>query len=66
MVVKIERAWKQATGGGVEGWKEIDEGVAARELANAHGDEAVARLKDRGKLETRFAEYRMVVAEADA
>ncbi len=56
--MKIERAWK-LSGGVLDHWKEIDEDRANRDLANAHGDNAVKKLKEKKKLETRFAEYRI-------
>ncbi len=58
MGTKIERAWKGKQGG-LEGWNEISEDRANRDLANAHGDNAVEKLKKEKKLETRFAEYRV-------
>lgn len=53
--MSIERAWNEQTG---KTWKEITEDRANRELANAHGDNAVAKLKKEGYLITRFADYR--------
>lgn len=57
--MKIERAWKNAATNTLEQWKEIDEDRASRDLANAHGDNALEKLKEKKKLETRFAEYRV-------
>ena len=56
--MKIERAWlgKQ---GALEEWKEIDEDRANRELANAHGDNAVKKLKEKGELQTQYAHYKI-------
>jgi hypothetical protein len=56
--MKIERAWKCT--GGLEAWQEITEERAGMDLANAHGDKAVEKLTTEKKLETRFAEYRIV------
>jgi hypothetical protein len=57
--MKIERQWFD-TKGNLEIAKEITEDRANRELANAHGDNAVIKLEKEGKLETRFAVYTLV------
>lgn len=60
--MKIERAWKTSgkTGEqGTEEWKEISEERAGMDLALAHGNNAVEKLKAEKKLETRFGEYRV-------
>jgi len=56
--MKIERAWKNQKGQ-IEEWKEITEDMANRELANAHGDNAIKKLNESKTLNTRFAEYRI-------
>jgi hypothetical protein len=59
----IERAWYKREKDGTkktEEYKEITEDRASRELANAHGDDAVDKLKKAGKLETQYAYYRVV------
>ena len=53
----IERKWNP-TNNKPESWKEIDEDRANRELANAHGDNAVEKLKEAKELKTRFETYR--------
>lgn len=58
--MKFERQWFGQPGKGDDPWKEIDEERAARDLANAHGDKAVEKLKKEKKLETRFGRYRIV------
>jgi hypothetical protein len=55
----IERSWIGASKT-LEQAKEIDEDRAQRELANTHGDNALEKLKKEKKLETRFAQYRIV------
>jgi len=57
MKTKFERAWIGKLGN-LEPWKEISEDRAARECANAHGDDATKKLKGGETLETRFAHYR--------
>ena len=58
--MKIERQWK-GKGGKADGpWKEIDEDRANRDLANAHGDSAVEKLKKEKTLETQYGNYRVV------
>ena len=56
MATKIERAWKNKNGS-LETSKEISEDRANRELANAHGDQAVVKLKKEKRFETRFGVY---------
>lgn len=59
--MKIERSWKNAQPGKKnDPWTEISEDRANMDLANAHGDNAVEKLKKEKKLETRFANYRIV------
>jgi hypothetical protein len=61
--MKFERAWKVTGKTGEEGteeWKEIDAERASMDLANAHGDKAVDKLKAEKTLSTRFAEYRVI------
>ncbi len=60
----IERSWYGAKKPGQEGkasdpWKEITEDRAKRELANAHGDGALAKLTEKKELETQYAKYRI-------
>jgi hypothetical protein len=55
--MKIERSWKNPSKGD-DPWTEITEERAAMDLANAHGDNAVEKLKKEGTLETRFGNYR--------
>lgn len=54
----IERSWTGASKSR-EPWKSITEDQAKRELANTHGDKALAKLKKGKTLETRFAHYRI-------
>ena len=56
--MKIERSWKNPNGS-TDPWTEINEDRANRDLANAHGDNAVEKLKKEGQLETRFGLYRV-------
>ena len=63
--MKIERSWltgKRDSKGdpGLEDWKEITEDRANRELANAHGNNAIEKLKEEKELKTRFGHYRIV------
>ena len=58
--MNIERSWINGSGKPNDPWKEIDEKRAAMDLANAHGDDAVDKLKAAKALETRFALYRIV------
>lgn len=55
--MKIERSWKNPNKGD-DPWEEISEDRASRDLAKAHGADAVAKLKKEGTLETRFGNYR--------
>lgn len=61
--MKIQRAWfgqkHKPEVPVLEEWKEIDEDTANRQLANAHGDNAVEKLKQAGTLESRFAAFRI-------
>jgi hypothetical protein len=57
----IQRRWKQENGKrGKKKFVEINEDRASRDLANAHGNQAIEKLKELKKLETHFAEYRYV------
>jgi len=57
--MKIQRAWKNEKTGSTDPFKEISEDRANRELANAHGDNAVEKLKKEKELKTRFAVYKV-------
>lgn len=58
--MKIERSWKTGGNNADDPWTEIDEDRASRDLANAHGDNALEKLKADGELETRLGKYRVV------
>lgn len=53
--MKIERSWKSKTG--FEKSKIIDEKTAKREMAYAHGDNAIRKLKKEKSLTTQWAQY---------
>jgi len=55
--MKIKRAWKTNDGQGTEAETEISEERASMDLACAHGEQALDKLKKEKKLETRFGVY---------
>ena len=57
--MKFERQWNDKDGL-KQGFVEITEDRANRELANQHGDNAVKKLQAEKELKTRFATYRVV------
>ena len=58
--MKIERSWKATSPQSKDDpFVEITEDRAACELANAHGENAIEKLKAEKVLETRFGVYRI-------
>ena len=57
--MKYERQWNDKDGL-KQGFTEITEDRANRELANQHGDNATKKLQKEKELKTRFATYRVV------